>query len=339
MPQASLQERLFSAVAARYPKRADAVDNISTVLNMSPDAVYRRLRGDTLLSPTEMEALCLHYRLSMDALIFGQSDLVISRYNAISRPVTTYQDYVDNFAADLGQARLLPGAHLYFASVEISVFTYMFFPELIRFKLYVWGRTTWDLPVSNNHPFAFDLVPEPVLRAADQIAEHYLHLPSTELWSISICDNTLAQIENHLYSGGFRNRQDALLLCDTLRLWALHMKAMATAGGKFRPGADPESRAADFQLYHNEMVYNNITALLRSDVLRIVYTAFCNPNFLTSSDEKMARFTEHWFDSVLAKSTQISRQSESKRNWFFQELMKKIDRVQKRIELHLEEQA
>ncbi|MFZ4634080.1 MAG: hypothetical protein ACOYNO_07735 [Saprospiraceae bacterium] len=339
MPQASLQERLFSAIAARYPKRADAVDNISTVLNISQDAVYRRLRGDTLLSPNEIESLCIHYRLSIDALIFGHSDLVISQYSAISKPVTTYQDYVDNFASDLGQARLLPGAHLYFASVEIPVFSYMFFPELIRFKLYIWGRTTWNLPVSNQHPFAFDLVPEPVLRAANQAAEHYLLLPSTELWSVSICDNTLAQIENNLYSGGFRNRHDALLLCDKLRAWALHMKAMATAGGKFRPGADPESSAADFQLYHNEMVYNNITALLRSDVLRIVYTAFCNPNFLTSTDEKMSDFTERWFHNVLAKSTQISRQSESKRNWFFQELMKKIDRVQKRIELLLEEQS
>ncbi len=337
MPQFDLQDRIFDLILSRYPRRVDAVDALCDLLHSSKDPVYRRLRGDTALSPAELTLLAQHYQLSLDALVFGQSDNLVCSFNAFSSQVKDFADYLGGFVADFDQIRRLPGVHFYYASAEIPVMTYNFVPELISFKLYIWGRTTWNLESLRQRPFDFDLVTPPVLRLSQAVLDHYLHIPSTELWSLNIVDNTLSQIEYHVYSGGFRHAQDAVLLCDKLVVWAHHLKAMAAAGRKFPLNGKPSEAMGEFHLYHNELVFTNNTALVSSDVGKGVYSAFCNPNFLKSTDPKLGDYTEAWFRSVIAKSNPISTTAEKSRDWFFQGLVKKIERVKQRILTHIDE--
>lgn len=337
MSHPHLQEQVFELILARYPRRADAVEDLCHILNLAKDPIYRRLRSDTFLSPQELTTLALHYRISLDTLINGHSDNVVCQFNAFSRKLSDFSDYLSGYVADFERIRRMPGAHLYYASVEIPVFSYGLFPELIAFKLYIWGRTTWDFEYLRQRPFDFDLVTQPVIRLSQAMLQHYIGLDSTELWSVQLVDNTLAQIEYHVYSGGFRQPKDAIFLCDRVADWVAHMKAVAATGRKFAFGEKPENGHGTLHLYHNEMVYTNITGLVTSDVGRLVYSAFCNPNFLLSSDPKLCDFTEHWFGQVVSKSTPISQSAEKSRDWFFRELTRKIDRVRQRIVGHIED--
>lgn len=337
MTKPNLQEQLFEHILARYPRRADAVEDLCQILNATKDPVYRRIRGDTFLSPQELTTLALHYRISLDSLVTGHSDHVLCEFNAFSRKLTDFADYLESFAADFEQIRRLPNAHLLYASAEVPVFTYSLFPELISFKLYIWGRTIWDLEYLRNRPFDFDLVTQPVIRLSQSVLQHYLKLNSTELWSAHLVDNTVAQIEHTLYSGGFRNAQNAIDLCKKMMEWAAHMKSLAAVGRKFNIGEKPENGQGAFNLYHNEMVYTNITGLVTSDVGRMVYSAFCNPNFLKSTDTKLCDYTEDWFGRIIAKSNGITQSAEGNRDWFFRELTKKIERAIQRMLLHIEE--
>ena len=338
MQQKNLQDQLFEIIQSRYARRVDAVDELGQLLNLGKDPIYRRLRGDTFLSPQELTTLALHYRISLDALVVGQSDNVVCNFNAFSRRVTDFSDYLENFITDLEQVRRLPNGHFYYASVEVPVLTYCFFPELISFKLYIWGRTTWNLEFVRQRQFDFDLVTPPVIRVSQRLLDLYISLESTELWSVNIMDNTLAQIEYHVYSDGFRNPNDALLLCDKLTEWTTHMKAVGVAGKKFKVSEKPEDGGGSIRIFYNEMVHTNNTALITSDLGQMVYSAFCNPNFIKSSDPRLCAYTEEWFGNVVAKSSPISAGSSEKgRDWFFRELTKKIERVKARIRLHIEE--
>lgn len=337
MIEVNIQERFLELILERYPRRADAVEKLSELLNCGKDSVYRRLRGDTLLSPQELGLLANYYSISLDELIFGPSDRVVCTFNAFSKQIKGYEQYLEDFIDDLKKIRRLPDPHFYYASVEIPLLTYSFFEELISFKLYVWGRTTWNLNFLKDRPFDFQLFTAPMRRLNEELLEHYIALQSTEIWSVNIVDNTLAQIEYHVYSGGFSNPKDALLLCDRLHDWANHLKAMATAGKKFAANEKPESGRGVLQVYHNEMVHTNNTALITSDLGKFVYTSFCNPNFIKSSDHKLCSYTEDWFHIVISKSNPITLSAEKSRDWFFKELTKRIDRVKNRIQLHLDE--
>jgi hypothetical protein len=333
---ANLQDAVFQIIMERYPRRGDAVDALTQVLHVGRDGVYRRMRGDTFLSPQELATLSQHYHISLDALVNGQSDLVLCNFNAFSNQISDFSHYLSDFIARMEQLRRLPNVHLNYATVEIPVFTYNFIPELICFKLYVWGRTTWNLEFLRNRPFDLKLVTPPVVNLSQTLLHHYLAMDSTELWSVNIVDNTLAQIEYHVYSGGFRDPQEALILCDKLLEWAEHMKAIASVGKKFRIGEKPAHGLGTLNLFHNEMVHTNNTAIFTSDLGDFVFAAFCNPNFIHSTDKKLCTYTETWFKSVIAKSSPITQASEKTRDWFFKELTRKVERVRQRIQLHIE---
>ncbi len=331
MQHPSLQDRLFEIILSRYPRRADAVEDLCDLLNLAKDPVYRRLRGDTFLPPEELSLLAQKYGISLDALVTGSSDNVVCNFSAFSRRVKDFSDYLSGFNYEFEQIHRLPNAHLYYASAELPVFTYNLFPELISFKLYIWGRTTWNLEFLRDRQFSLDLVTPPVIRLSQELLGHYIRLNSTELWTTQIMDNTLAQIEYHLYSGGFRDPQEAILLVDKLLEWTSHAKAMASAGKKFNVGEKAELGRGDFNIFYNEMVYTNITALITSDVGRMVFSAFCTPNFLKSTDARLCDYSEEWFKSINAKSSRFSGEAEKLREWYFREIAQKIERRKQRL--------
>ena len=137
MTPPTLQEQLFEIILTRYRRRAEAVDDLCRILNLAKDPVYRRLRGDTFLSPQELSTLALHYRISLDALIVGHSDNVVCQFNAFSRKLSDFTDYLQGFAADFEQIRRLPNAQLiiYPDSGHGGVFQHheTFVPEVLRF--------------------------------------------------------------------------------------------------------------------------------------------------------------------------------------------------------------
>lgn len=337
MLQPTLQDQLFEIILSRYTRRVDAVDELCQLLNLAKDPIYRRLRGDTFLSPQELGLLSKHYRISLDALVVGQSDNVLFDYNAFSRKITSFSDYLAAMNADFEHIHKMPNPHLYYASAELPVFTYSLFPELISFKLYGWGRTTWNLEWLRDRQFSFDLITQPVIRESQSMLQQYLALPSTELWTAQIMDNTLAQIEYHVYAGGFRDPREALILIDRLQEWTTHMKSVTTAGRKFNIGEKAEFGKGQFELFYNEMVYANIAALITSDMGRLAYTAYCTPNFLKSTDRRLCDYTQNWFESIISKSTTLTHAADKNRDWFFRELIQKVERRRQRILLHIEE--
>jgi hypothetical protein len=337
MVASSLQDLLFEQILSRYHRRADAVADLANLLNLAKDPIYRRLRGDTPLTPDEIGLLSNYFKISIDDLSKKKSDNVVFEFNAFSRKINHFSDYLVGLNADFEAIQKMPGAHLYYASAELPVFTYNLFPELIAFKMYLWGRTTWNMAWLRHRKFSFDLISQPEIRESQTTLQHYLSLPSTELWTAQIMDNTLAQIEYHVYADGFENPKDSLVLLDRLQDWTRHMSAIAESGLKFNLNETPTQGNAVFNLYYNEMVYANIAALIRSNVGRVAYTAYCTPNFLKSTDERLCDYTEDWFDGIIRKSTALTHGADKHREWFFRELLQKIERRRQRLLLYIEE--
>ncbi|MEM9823166.1 MAG: helix-turn-helix transcriptional regulator [Bacteroidota bacterium] len=331
-----LQDQLLEAVLSRYPKRSVAVEALSEMLGTGKDAVYRRLRGDTLLTPDEMQLLAQQFNISLDALVFDQSDKVFFSYSFFERPVDNFRTFLDGIFRYFAQATQQKNARVYYASAEIPFFYYCFFPELIAFKLYVWGRAVWGFDYLRNRPFDFEILPYSDLQLAEQCLLHYRELPSTEHWSMNMVDFTLSQIEYHVISGAFKQVEDALLLCDRLLELTQHLQVMAEHGRKFMIHRPPETAPENtFELFHNEMVYSNNTILVASDQGKMLFTTYGNPNFLRSTDQKICDHTQDWFVQMGSKSECISQQSEKTRAWFFNVLKRRIEQARSRISLQV----
>jgi len=257
--QPGLQSTLLDLIIERHSKRAEAVDALCQLLNVGKDAIYRRMRGDTLLAPDEIALLSKHYSISLDAIALDKSDTVIVNYNVFSKKVNSFKDYLDGVYNQLLEVSQLPNAKITYASSEIPVFMFMYIPELICFKLYIWGMTTWDFDFLQDRKFSFDLIAFPYRETVEKIMK--LHT-----------------------IGKFADPQDALRLCDDLSNMVGHMRVMAEHGKKFPLGVSPEAGSVDFNLYYNELSATSNTILAETDIGDSVFITHASPNFFSSTD-------------------------------------------------------
>ncbi|MEM1319999.1 MAG: helix-turn-helix transcriptional regulator [Bacteroidota bacterium] len=334
----SLQDYLFERILNTFPKRSAAVEALGKLMGLGKDAVYRRLRGHTLLSLDELAALAREFKVSLDDYLFSRADSVVFSYSSFSQTISSYRDYLDSVSRNIERIYLLPEKHFYYATSEIPLFHYCHFPEVIGFKLYVWARTIWSVPKIKEQAFHFDLLSQEDQRITSELLNMYNDIPSTELWHLNIVDNTLNQIEYHVNIGGFQRPEDALVLCDRLLELCEHIRKMAAFGHKYRMGGEPQATATrTFDLFHNEMVFTNNNFLAVTPVGKVIFTTYCNPNFLKCTDERMCNFTEDWFKNITSKSIAISNHAEKNRSWYFNTLHRKIERVRTRISNQVEE--
>lgn len=329
MNKETLQDRLFDAIQEQFDSRANLVDDLGRTLGIARDGIYRRLRRQTFLTLEELELLAKTYKVSLDSLLFRDHDTVLFAYNALHREVRTFDDYLESIREPLERVRAIPGLLVRYASLEIPIFYYCFFPELISFKLYVWGRATWDIPFTRTLPFSPDRIAPDTLELAGSILRTYLELPSQQIWSLNFFDHTLNQIEYHAMSGLFERLEDAFLLLDRMAQLGEHMRVMAACGRKSYPGAD--SPYATLEIYHNEMLNTNNTILVVSPSFRGVFSTFCNPNFLFTADHEIVAHTTAWFDQVLDKANPLTLTNEKARNWYFDRLRDKVEAARERI--------
>ena len=144
MNRNTLQNFLFESILNQFSSRSTAVEAISEMFGLGKDAIYRRLRGDTLLTPEEISQLAREFDISLDAYIFENSNTVFFRYNPFTRQIKDFATYLDGIHEELEKIAKLPNSRILYASAEIPFFHYCLIPEIISFKLYVWGRAFWE---------------------------------------------------------------------------------------------------------------------------------------------------------------------------------------------------
>ncbi len=327
-----LQVWIFNQIFGQFTKKSDGIDAIGKLLSVSKDAVYRRSRGDTVLTPDELHLLSKTFGLSIDKYIYGADDVVFFSYRPVAQKAQTFEGYLNNLYQQIATDASIK---IKYASPAIPVFYLCFFPELIAFKLYTWACTSWDINYLKESSFDFDLIPYPILEQAKFIVDRYIDIPSTELWSLNLIDFTINQIEYYTSSNAFANEDISLILCDKLVELLNHMEEMARVGQKFKVGGKPKENGARFKLFHNEMLYTDHTVLVNSNVGQIVYTSFGNPDFASSKDQRMTHHINLWFDKLLYKSEAISEHAEKSRKRYFNRLRKKVEVLKTKIEMNV----
>jgi len=331
----TLQDQILNEIISRFPKRSVAVEALAELLGVRKDAIYRRLREDTILSPNEINLLAQTYKISVDSYIFNQSDALLFSYSGFAREINNMGDYLDGVAENLERTKQLPDVVLYYAASEVNFFYYNFFPELMNFKLYIWGRAIWEFDHLKNRPFDFEVISHAEMEKTQTILKSFLSINTKELWSPNILFNTLAQIEYFLSMGVFRNNSDALIICDRMSQLVDHWQLMAESGTKFALDAGPDSALSTFELFHHEVLVTSDAILVSSPAAKALFNIFNNPNYLLTSDETMCNHQEDWFKKAIGKSTPISLNNAKSRALYFNNLRSRIADTRLRIEQRL----
>lgn len=328
---ASLQSLILNQVLLRFSKKSDAISKLEEVLSLKREAISRRLRGDTILSPQEIQTLAIHFNLSIDELLFGNTNRSLFVYNLNNQPINSFLDYLHQVHFAISSFKQKPNFEIRYTSREIPIFIYMMYPKLMAFKLYVYGLTAWGFEYLQGKPFSFDLLGYQELKIAEEMSRMYCSIPSKDYWTVNILEQSLNQIGFMVSENRIKDRRVILELCDEVKSMVEHAQNMAKKGQKFLPGEKPAKDAGQFDLYLNEIVDTNNMILAVSDHEYGLYHTFNTPNFLFTSDQKICRSVEEWFDTTLGNATSISVHSAKHRNQYFNSLRESIQKAYDRF--------
>lgn len=334
----NVQAKIFEEVEKKIKGKEKLHQIISRILQIGPNAAYKRIKGTTTLNFREVIILSQHFEISLDALILNYEHNIIFKFSNISNQINTYSEYLQPLLGLAEMTNHFPSDsfEVYYATNELPIFHYFDFKYLNYFKYYIWKRSNWDVELEDKLSFKNHIQPnDQFLDITDKISKGYYNVRSVEYLSANAIYNTLQQI-NYIHSiNKYESSEEAFLVYQDLRDLLKHLSKMAKTGKKFRPGDEPNEDGPSYSLFYNQIIQSNNISLIKTPLGNHTFTTFDNPNVLHSEDDRIMKYTLDWFEKLKISSYELSNSSEKNRIQFFDNLYKKIDAAEEELRLKI----
>ena len=327
------QIEFLSKVESLIPKNSSLVNELIDILEISMDSAYRRMRGQTLLSIDEIIKLCQHFKISFDPFIQSETGHVGFTYTPLDGGKNDFEEYLKSLYKDLQIIKSAKKSQIIYACQDIPVFHHYQYPALSRFKMFYWMKSIMNLPALENQSVNINEAAPELSELGTRIYKTYCEIPSIEIWTDSTIMSTVKQIAFYWESGLFKDAEDAIAVCESLRNELLDIQRFAASsskkGGDFKPTENEEQ--PNYTLYYSEIEITNNCVLVNMGDSKAVYLGHFSFNTMSTSDNSYCLETEIWLNNMLKKSVKISGISEKLRNQFFRKALLKLDALENKI--------
>ncbi len=157
-----------------------------------------------------------------------------------------------------------------------------------------------------------------------QVLKEYNQIPSVELWNLESMHSTLNQIAYYRDAGNFKSKHDLALVINAFVNMVDHLQLQAERGVKFMPGDTELSYRASIQFFINELILGNNTMVINLDGKKISMVTYSVFHYLFTKDPRFSTKVMASFDTLLNRSTLVSKTGEKDRNRFFNNIREKI---------------
>jgi hypothetical protein len=328
-PSNNFQQSFFKQLEEQFTKRGEMVNELSDTLNVGRDAVYRRLRGDTTLSADELMLLARKYDINLDAK--QEVSKTIDFSNTLYQ-INSEVEYLQDVERQINSVSSLKGVRMDYATPELPLFYVLLMPTLLAFKMYVYGLTSWDFSKWKGGNFRPELMDPEIYKIAQRALPPLCKLPGRELWSVGILDVTLRQIEHAVDVGRLIDFELVKRMFSEVEGIIDHMEAMTECGKRFLPGTVPTDKSPNFCVYHNELTNTNNVIIVKSEEGSFVLSTFVNPDYIISTDERIQKRMETWFENLIENSDVLIANSGKYKEQYFSQLRRLSAVTKQRIE-------
>jgi hypothetical protein len=325
--QAYFIEMLRKAV----PPNLNLADEICTLLNISADSAYRRLRSETEFTLNETVTLCNHFDVPLEILGSQMSaDSVTFKTNKLNNDQNSFTVYLEGLYRDLSWLQKYEDAEIIYAAEDLPVFYSLFFPLLARFKMCYWTKSILNVPEMQRLKIEDVQLPVTWNESASKISELFLKLKSIEIWNEDTMKSTFQQIKFYWEAGFFREKKTAIEVIDEFKDVINMIERQSEAGKKldFKKG---QFTNADFVLYTSDLMIGNNTVIIKAGEKQACYLSYNSFNYMRTVNRHFNEESEAWIRNLIGKSTLVSMVSEKQRNQFFKATINKIDTLRKTI--------
>lgn len=320
-----IQKLLFEEIRSRISNPAAWSKEISELLHLGRDAVYRRERGDVQLTVAELETLCRHYGISLDRYLLSDRQNVVFKHTSLNHQDSyNYTQYIGQLLLQLQHMVSCEQKEIIFCADDIPIFHFMEFADLTYFKLYSWNQAVLNLGISYED-FVYELKKQHLEPIFQKLHETYCRIPSREIWSKGTIGPILELLEYHYDIGSFRNQDSIGLLLEQLG----HLKSNLKGWTK----GQEKHEGVHFDLYLSPVDLGLSQMLCQFDGQQSVTVKLYTINSIATLDMRYVTETIDWIRGVLNKSSCLSKLSEKERIHFFNHLDGCIDGLGGRLNL------
>ncbi|UCH14438.1 MAG: hypothetical protein JSV22_00370 [Bacteroidales bacterium] len=327
----SVQQHLLNIVQDLIPDKYSLVFELSELLGLSSDSVYRRLRGETLLTIEEVQQICTKFNISFDS-ICGSDDLttVAFKFHRI-RGENDFKEHLISIRNDLKVLQTKEDVHVTYAAIDMPFFHNFRFPVINTFKSFYWLKSVSNYPAYQPLKFSCKFINEELNNLGMEIYKIYCSLPSTEIWTDLIHNSILKQISYYWDSGEFSSKDDALQLCDEVEQQFALIRQMAEKCSKIPDEEQTVKKKDNFEVYFSEIQVATHCIQVRVDNFKTVYLSNQTFNKLVTSNVSFNEETDRWLNNIIKKSILISGVGEKQRYKFFKSVFDKISALKDKI--------
>jgi hypothetical protein len=325
-----LQQQFFNHLKAVIPPNISMVDELTSLLNLSYDSVYRRIRGEKPLALNELRQICSHYHISLDQVLQLQNDTVVFRAPDINDNGLPFEEYLKGLLRELKNFNSFKEKKMSYLCKDMTFFHFFLFPEFAAFKTFFWIKSILNNNTYSQKSFSFSEFPfKECFVIGQQIIEEYNQIPSVELWNFESINSSISQIQYYHDSGMFATREDFECVVDSLEKTLHHLQLQTEKGYKFKPGQSDLSYKGSLQFYVNEVILGNNTILIELDGFRQSYITYNVLSYLVSKDLRFNQKSFVSFHNLLSRAILISETGEKERNKFFRSLKEKVHNLKR----------
>jgi hypothetical protein len=323
------QKLLFEMIKSKIPGHYKLTEKMEEELNLSPNATYRRIRGEVELTFSEILTLSRNYNLSLDDICNLKSNQgALFRYAPVNfSDPESYYNYVKKLIATVTAMKSEKNIDIYYTAQDIPFFYGLNFPELMYFKLYAWNDTDSRFKLSYKD-FCNTLDKEMIQSLYKQLFKAWVQMPSIDIWTNQTIDTLLRLLEYYFEIGAFENKETVLMLLNQLQ------EMLEMINGYAVEGCKGDLVKAPFALYLcNVDVENNFMLVKRKETMSCTIRLF-TINSIVTENESFCFETDKWINDLISKSILISGGTSAReRIRFFQHSKNKIGELINKLDL------
>jgi hypothetical protein len=325
----SHQEKFIGILKAQVPKNISLADEIASLLDISLDSAYRRLRGETELTLDETISLCHHFNVPFENLNQEVDTAVTFRFNRLENTVDSFKEYLESLLGNLRHIGQMDQKHIYFAAEDIPIFHHFKYPNLSAFKFLYWMKSIQNTEGMEHQKFSRDLISPELIDTGRKSYNVYASIPGTEIWSDETIISTLKQIRFYWDAGFFLLREDAMEICNEIRQVIEDIQKQTESGYKI--SAEGNGTAASFTFYASDLMIGTNCVLVQAGERKLSYLSYHTFNTMHTSNYYFNEQNEKWMNNLIRKSTLLSSVAEKQRNQFFKGLYKRISELEEYV--------
>jgi hypothetical protein len=331
-----IQSRLFALIKSKIDSKDNIGNVLGDLLNISPDAVYRRSRIETPLTIHEIEKLCTHFHLSFDMLLGQDENTVVFNYNPLQNYDYSLEGYLKGMLIPFRKLRECTNPYLIITSNNISIFQLLNFPRLSRFRLYFWAKTHLYMDEYKDKKFREERVSDSLFEMGAEILDAYVHTPTIECYDPEFLKGFIRQIQYYSNARLFEDPNTAIVLLNDVKLMTDHIIEQINIGRKFKHRDHPENLGNTYDVYLNDTINADNTFYYSADEIEGIYLSHNSMNYLHTTAPSYVSETKSILEKQIANSSMISKVNEKQRNVLFHKLYKNIEAVRNSILVDLE---